>query len=58
MLEWLDTPEARELLRQLAKGNPDARLTKEADAGGCARLGRESAGKKDAHWLCGLTRRP
>jgi RNA polymerase sigma factor (sigma-70 family) len=48
LLEWLDTPEARELLRQLAKGNPDARLTKEADAA-LRRLGRESAGKKDAH---------
>jgi RNA polymerase sigma factor (sigma-70 family) len=32
LLERLGTPEARELLRKLAKGNPDARLTKEAAA--------------------------
>jgi hypothetical protein len=29
-LEWADTSQARELLRTLAKGAPEARLTREA----------------------------
>jgi WD40 repeat protein len=32
VLEWLTTPEARRLLAELAKGDPDARLTQEAIA--------------------------
>jgi WD40 repeat protein len=39
LLEWLGTPEPCELLRRLAKGNPDARLTKEA-AAALGRLGQ------------------
>jgi hypothetical protein len=32
VLEWLATPEANRLLDELAKGAPDARLTREAAA--------------------------
>jgi hypothetical protein len=38
VLEWIGTPEARTLLLELAKGIPDARLTREAAAAG-RRLG-------------------
>jgi RNA polymerase sigma factor (sigma-70 family) len=37
VLEWIATPEARSLLHELAKGAPDARLTREA-AATCKRL--------------------
>jgi hypothetical protein len=37
VLEWLATPEARARLLDLAKGAPDARLTREA-AATCKRL--------------------
>ena len=36
-LEWIATPQARTLLRELAKGTPDAQLTREA-AAACKRL--------------------
>jgi RNA polymerase sigma factor (sigma-70 family) len=36
-LEWIATPEARALLRKLAKGAPEARLTRDA-AAACERL--------------------
>jgi hypothetical protein len=32
LLEHVGTAEAKELLRELAKGSPDARLTREAKA--------------------------
>jgi RNA polymerase sigma factor (sigma-70 family) len=38
VLEWIATPEARSLLLHLAKGAPDAQLTREA-AAACKRLG-------------------
>jgi WD40 repeat protein len=37
VLEWIATKEARTVLRELAKGTPDARLTREA-AAACRRL--------------------
>jgi hypothetical protein len=41
VLEWIATKEARARLLELAKGAPDARLTREA-AAACKRLaGRE-----------------
>jgi WD40 repeat protein len=38
VLEWVATPQARALLRELARGAPDAQLTREA-AAACRRLG-------------------
>jgi hypothetical protein len=38
VLEWIATPEASALLLELAKGAPDAQLTREA-AAACKRLG-------------------
>jgi hypothetical protein len=32
VLERIDTPEARKLLKELAKGNPEALLTEQAKA--------------------------
>ena len=48
ILEWLATKEARTLLLKLAKGAPDARLTREA-AAACKRLERRKYTRRGVH---------
>ncbi len=45
-LEWMDAPEARQLIEELARGTPGARLTREAKAAQ-QRLLRRGAGKTE-----------